>query len=159
MCPLARTRVLLMKNMYEYILNFFTKMIIFITIKAFLKLQSIQLTFKLAYQKHLRGDIATELKYRYSGQWTLPPNCSTDTMGTARSVMTLLLDFLARLQRLPLTLQTPRLRIPPTETLHQVTLNQDLSVIIEKYGQQIKKISIVLHWNLETRVSWGGSGF
>ena len=42
--------------------------------------------------------------------------------------MTLLIDFLARLQRLPLTLQTPRLRILPTDTLNQVTLNQDLSV-------------------------------
>ena len=41
-----------------------------------------------------------------------------------------MLDFLARLQRLPLTLQTPRLRIPPTDTLNQVTLNQDLSVLI-----------------------------
>ena len=49
-------------------------------------------------------------------------------MGTTHSVVTLLLDFLARLQRLPLTLQIPRLRIPPTDTLNQVTLNQDFSV-------------------------------
>ena len=55
MCPLARAHVLLIKNIYEYILNFFSKMIIFVTIKAFLKPQSIQLTFKLAYQKHLRS--------------------------------------------------------------------------------------------------------
>ena len=55
-------------------------------------------------------------------------NESTDILGTARSVVTLLLDFLARLQRLPLTLQTPPLRILPTGTLNQVTLNQDLSV-------------------------------
>ena len=40
--------------------------------------------------------IATELKY-------------SDTVGNARSLVTLLLDFLARLQRLPLILQTPRL--------------------------------------------------
>ena len=56
-------------------------------------------------------------------------NESTDIVGTARSVVMLLLDFLARLQRLPLTLQTPRLRILPTDTLNQVTLNQDLSVM------------------------------
>ena len=43
MCPLARTHVLLIKNNYEYIFNFFSKMIIFITTKAFLKPQSIQL--------------------------------------------------------------------------------------------------------------------
>ena len=55
-------------------------------------------------------------------------NESTDIAGTARSVVTLLLDFLARLQRLPFTLQTPRLRVLPTDTLNQVTLNQDLSV-------------------------------
>ena len=55
-------------------------------------------------------------------------NESIDIVGTARSAVTLLLDFLARLQRLPLTLQTPRLRILPTDTLNQVTLNQDLSV-------------------------------
>ena len=55
-------------------------------------------------------------------------NDSIDIVGTARSAVTLLLDFLARLQRLPLTLQTPRLRILPTDTLNQVTLNQDLSV-------------------------------
>ena len=51
-------------------------------------------------------------------------------MGTARSVVTLLLDFRARLQQLTLTLQTPRLRIAPTDTLNQVTLNQYLSVVI-----------------------------
>ena len=33
MCPLARTDVLLIKNIYEYILNFFSKIIIFITTK------------------------------------------------------------------------------------------------------------------------------
>ena len=54
-------------------------------------------------------------------------NESTDIVGTARSVMTLLLDFLARLQRLPLT-SSPRLRILPTDTLNLVTLNRDLSV-------------------------------
>ena len=43
MCPLASTHVLLIKNIYEYIFNFFSKMIIFITTKAFLKPQSIQL--------------------------------------------------------------------------------------------------------------------
>ena len=43
-------------------------------------------------------------------------------------VVTLLLDSLARLQRLPLTLQTPRLRISPTDKLNQVVLHQDLSV-------------------------------
>ena len=55
-------------------------------------------------------------------------NESTDIVSTARSVVTLLLDFLARLQHLPLTLQTLRLRILPTDTSNQVTLNQDLSV-------------------------------
>ena len=58
-------------------------------------------------------------------------NESTDIVGTAPAVVTLLLDFLARLQRLPLTLQTPRLRILPTDTLNQVTLNQDLSVLCQ----------------------------
>ena len=43
MCPLAHTHPLLIKNIYEYIFNFFSKMIIFITTKAFLKPQSIQL--------------------------------------------------------------------------------------------------------------------
>ena len=43
MCPPARTHVLLIKNIYEYILNFFSKIIIIITTKAFLKPQSIQL--------------------------------------------------------------------------------------------------------------------
>ena len=43
-CPLARTHVLLIKNISEYIfLIFFPKIIIFITVKAFLKPQSIQL--------------------------------------------------------------------------------------------------------------------
>ena len=60
-------------------------------------------------------------------------NESTDIVGTARSVVTLLLDFLARLQRLPLTLHIPRLRILPTDTLNQVTLDQDLSVINNSY--------------------------
>ena len=74
-------------------------------------------------------------------------NESTDIVGTARSVVTLLLDFLARLQRLPLTVQTPRLRILPTDTLNQVTLNQDLSVVLScafLYDMYlIKKIIII----------------
>ena len=63
-----------------------------------------------------------------SGHWTLYLYFSSMAVDTAGSVVTLLLDFLARLQRLPLTLQTPRLRILPTDVLNQVTLNQDLSV-------------------------------
>ena len=44
MCPLARTHVLLIKYIYEYIfLIFFSKMIIVFTTKAFSKSQSIQL--------------------------------------------------------------------------------------------------------------------
>ena len=69
----------------------------------------------------------------------MPPNQSTDTVGTARSVVTLLLDFLARLQRLPRTLQTPRLRIPPTGTLNQVTLNQNLSVLLDNKTFSMRK--------------------
>ena len=43
MCPLSRTHVLLIKNIYEYIYIYilFSKMIIFIKTKAFLKPQSI----------------------------------------------------------------------------------------------------------------------
>ena len=63
-----------------------------------------------------------------SGHWTLYLYFSSMAVDTAGSVVTLLLDFLARLQRLPLTLLTPRLRILPTDVLNQVTLNQDLSV-------------------------------
>ena len=64
------------------------------------------------------GHCHRERKYRYSGH--CPLSCDA----------TFSLDFLARLQRLPLTLQTPRLRILPTNTLNQVTLNQDLSVYL-----------------------------
>ena len=42
-CSLARTHVLLIKNIYEYIFYFSSKLIIFITTKAFSKPQSIQL--------------------------------------------------------------------------------------------------------------------
>ena len=48
-------------------------------------------------------------------------NESTNIVGTARSVVTLLLDFLARLQHLPLTLKTHRLRILPTDTKSSYT--------------------------------------
>ena len=72
-------------------------------------LSDIVLTYKLFGQKHLRS--------RWHCHRT---KVHTDTVGTARSVVTLLLDLLARPQRLSLTLQTPRLRIPPTYTLNQV---------------------------------------
>ena len=53
MCPLARTHVLLIKNMYEYIFNFFSKLIIFITTKAFLKPQSFNYTKFIIYQEYI----------------------------------------------------------------------------------------------------------
>ena len=54
-------------------------------------------------------------------------------------IVMLLLDFLTRLQRLSFTLQTPLLRIPPTDTLNQVTLNQESSVLGVYFFPLIKK--------------------
>ena len=103
------------------------------------------------------GNTVTELKYKYSGQWTLPPRTKIKIhiVDTARSVVTLLLDFLARLQCLPLTLQTARLRILPTDTLNQVTLNQDLSVLsyyffritVELQKKYLPNVFVVSSWD------------
>ena len=102
----------------------------------------IVLTFGLAYQKHLRLRWHCH-RTKVQIQWAVDiatANESTDIVGTARSVVTLLLYFLARLQRLSLTFQTSRLRILPTDTLNQVTLNQDLSVytkFVENHASEV----------------------
>ena len=45
------------------------------------------------------------------------------------SVITLMLDYVTRLQRLPLSLQAPHPSTPPTETVNRVTLIRNLSVL------------------------------
>ena len=54
-----------------------------------------------------------KMSERRNNAWGIVKNIR-DHSGTARSVITLLLDFLIRLQRLPRSFQAPHQRIPPT---------------------------------------------